>query len=383
MPFFMRRRLGGTLVLIASACTAACFGGQTGDSDGALAPPPGWSAAECTTSPITLDLDQVLPVGHSARDALDPLLGELEVPAFRIPKRFVDSYFEPTALLPTPDEVTSQAQLSVRVEYTGAQRAAVYSGHCPWEDNDLVLPVKVTVQSADGSLERVVVGKLAGLPGPMHFYPDELAYNSSCVLGEWLQVARDGTWYGQLCDDDELVRFPVPCEGFAQTTELDEQRVDELPAPNESVEQINAQAFELVGFADAPIPAQLELKTRDGWACYDDSGLGLLWSLPVTVTLRSEQLELEVPGMLMAMLQDETASSSERFDITLSARGELDPESRHMVEARSNFRVTKAELSIELSYDEAPTAGRIYFSGSAAGTVTSDPNESWTIEAVP
>jgi hypothetical protein len=275
-------------VLLFACLLSACIGGQTGDGPGS-----GDTVVEdmaCRPSALTIAVDQQLPAGYSPRQLLEQV-EEARVPAFVWSSEQAwraDVQRQPRGTL-VPEQADAQTELQVQVRYDGQPRVALLEGACR---ADFVLPVTLSIDAADGSIDREVRGLLSGRPDEVTFEADsDQQVDSdptavSCGEGpSFVQFSRDGTPRGVVCDDeDRALAFPAACGGFAQTP-LDDQTTPELPVPSEALAELPGR-YATEGDDDDPLAVDLTVTAQTDLACHDqDLGGNLNWLVPVTARL--------------------------------------------------------------------------------------------------
>jgi len=353
MSFALPLRITTSALLIACVLSA-CIGGQTGDGPGSGDLMVG--DIRCEPSEITIGIDQQIPAGYSPRQLLDQV-AEARVTAFVWSSEQAwrtDAERQPRGAL-LPEQADGEAELHVRVRYDGGARVALLGPGCR---ADFMLPVTLSIDSTDGSLDREVLGLLSGRPDEVVFEADsdQLADASSdgavsCSDGpSFVQFSRDGTPRSVACDDDgRAFVFPAACGGFAQTP-LEDQATPELPVPSETLSAFPGQ-YVVEGDDDEPLTVDVTITAVDDLACHDqDPGGNLSWLVPTSARFEwlaaamTVEMDASVVASQMSVDGDGDGSGDGALDVTAGGCAELEGEALEFFGGQAGAELEEASL---------------------------------------
>jgi hypothetical protein len=238
---------------MAAALSACGGGGQTGDlsntgnNDGGGVIPPGM----CEPTGETIGLDDPLPAGYSARELLDRI-ADTTVPAFawRSEDALFDATYNQGIDQLKPEHAEARLELRVRVRYEGDESIELYDPECEWGDA-IALPVTLSVEASDGSVERDVPGIVYSTPEAALFYADDDGVPPQRRGRDRFRECDEGPVEvsfsrrmprGRLCDArGRVLVFPAACGGFAQVP-TEEHATPELPAPDAVLAEVGESA---------------------------------------------------------------------------------------------------------------------------------------------
>ena len=336
----------GVLLLACSLC--GCIGGQTGDdapgSDDAVSMPAG-----CEPSGIAIGIDQRLPAGYRPRDLLDRV-ADARVQAFvwsseSALRAALQNAPRGTIL---PEHADAETEVRVQTRYDGGPTTALLRG-CFVE---FVLRVTLTIEAADGSIDREVRGFLSGRPDEVIFQADadqRPSYDATdrvaCSNGPaYVMFARDGTPRGVACDDDgRALLFPAACGGVAQTP-LDERSTPELPVPREMLSMLSGR-YATESNDDEPIAIDVAITAESDLACHDqDPGGNLSWIVPLAA--RFDWLDASIVVDMDASLVASQTAMAGGATLEVAARGcaELEGEALDFFGDQAGAQLDEASL---------------------------------------
>jgi hypothetical protein len=311
----------GVLLIACSLC--ACIGGQTGDDTGSA--DVNVEPTSCEPGEIKVGIEQQLPAGYSPKDLLDRV-AEARVPAFVWSSESAlrsALQNEPRGTI-LPEHADDETELLLRVAYDGGPSIALLGKGCLV---DFVLPVTLSIEAADGSIDREVRGLLYGRPDAVIFQADsdqQPDYDSDAVACRegpgYVHFASDGTPRGVACDDDgRALMFPAACGGFAQTP-LDERSTPELPVPSDMLSELSGQ-YETDDSGEEPIAIEVAVSAQSDLACHDRDGAGgLSWVVPVSA--RFEWIDADIAfDMAASLVARQAVEIGGEGPLEVSARG--------------------------------------------------------------
>lgn len=219
---------------------------------------------QCRPNGITIDIDQVLPVGFSARQLIESLPEEARVPGAVWPAQAVADREHSGSWGAPPDAGTN---VTLRPRVRDLEEIELFDGFCAWQ-GEFALAGTLEILAEDGSIGRTVHGHFSGEPGRVVFNEPRspVVRSHLCSAGAQVAFIDDALPAGVLCDGaGNVLAFPSTCSGGPSLAGGWPQG----PAPREEIERLGAHGPLAVVWQDGSrSELTLELELEPDSVCY-------------------------------------------------------------------------------------------------------------------